>query len=113
MPTIEELDRDCPEHDRSSCSDEKPVNAGVDLRYGSVWCRRCEGIWRMKEQDDARDAARLDWVIRQGPDFVCGVIMEAHGDGDFLVHGMGNVSGQGKTGREAIDAAIAAQAGGV
>ena len=58
MPTIEELDRDCPEHDRSSCSDEKPVNAGVDLRYGNVWCRRCEGIWRMKAQDDARDAAR-------------------------------------------------------
>ena len=67
MPTIEELNRDCPDHDRSSCSDENPVNAGVDLRYGSVWCRRCEGIWRMKEQNDARDAARYRW-LRDGND---------------------------------------------
>jgi hypothetical protein len=48
MTTLEQLDRDCPEHDRDSCSDEHPDNAGVDFRYGHTWCRRCEGMARIK-----------------------------------------------------------------
>ena len=48
MTTLEELNDDCPEHDRSSCSDENPFNAGVDFRYGTVWCRRCEGLRQLK-----------------------------------------------------------------
>lgn len=43
-----ELDQMAPEHDRESCSDAEPINPGVDLRYGHVWCRRCEGLWRIK-----------------------------------------------------------------
>ena len=44
MNTLEELNEDCPQHDRTSCSDEYPINAGVDLRHGHTWCRRCEGL---------------------------------------------------------------------
>lgn len=47
MTTIEDLDEQCPDHDRTSCSDEYPSNAGIDFRYGTVWCRRCEGIWQI------------------------------------------------------------------
>lgn len=50
MTTLEELNRDCPEHDRTSCSDAHPINAGIDYRYGTVWCRRCEGLWRIKAE---------------------------------------------------------------
>lgn len=48
--TLEQLNRDCPEHDRASCSDEHPINAGVDLRYGHAWCRRCQGLWQIKAE---------------------------------------------------------------
>lgn len=50
MTTLEDLDRDCKDHDRTSCSDEQPVNAGVDLRYGHTWCRRCQGLWQIKAE---------------------------------------------------------------
>lgn len=50
MPTLDELNNDCPEHDRTSCSDTSPINAGIDFRYGTVWCRRCEGLWRIKAE---------------------------------------------------------------
>ena len=50
MTTLEQLNRDCPEHDRDSCSDEHPINAGVDLRYGHALCRRCQGLWQIKAE---------------------------------------------------------------
>lgn len=50
MTTLEQLNEQCPEHDRTSCSDENPVNAGVDFRYGHTWCRRCEGFWQIKAE---------------------------------------------------------------
>lgn len=55
------------------------------------------------------DSERLEWIIRQGEDFGCGVIVDAPGDGDYMVVGMGGATGQGKTAREAIDAARATQ----
>ncbi|WP_019652224.1 hypothetical protein [Variovorax atrisoli] len=52
------------------------------------------------------DTARLDWIVRQGDEFSCSVIVDAPDDGEYRVHGMDNAYGQGKTAREAIDAAI-------
>lgn len=52
------------------------------------------------------DTERLDWIIRQADEFTCSVIVDAPGDGDYLVGGMGTAQGQGKTAREAIDAAM-------
>lgn len=54
--TLKELNKDCPEHDRTSCSDDSPINAGVDLRGGNTWCRRCEGLSRMKQDLDRKTA---------------------------------------------------------
>jgi hypothetical protein len=56
-----------------------------------------------------KDAARLDWIVRQADEFACGMIVDAPGDGDYYIHGMGSTYGQGKTPRAAIDAARAAQ----
>lgn len=50
MIVIEDLNKDCPEHDRDSCSDENPINAGVDYRSGHTWCRRCQGLWTIKAE---------------------------------------------------------------
>lgn len=52
------------------------------------------------------DTARLNWIVRQGDEFSCSVIVDAPGDGEYRVYGMDNAYGQGKTAREAIDAAI-------
>ena len=57
---------------------------------------------------DARDAKRLDWILRQGDEFSCHVIQDAPGDGDYWVTGMKS-SGQHKDPRAAIDAAMAAK----
>jgi hypothetical protein len=51
------------------------------------------------------DAARLDWIVRQSDEFSCSLIMDAPGDGEYIVHGMDGY-GQGKTPREAIDNAM-------
>ena len=53
----------------------------------------------------AADTARLDWIIRQADEFSCALIMDAPGDGEYIVHGMDGY-GQGKTPREAIDNAM-------
>jgi hypothetical protein len=54
------------------------------------------------------DTARLDWIAQQGGDeFGYGVIADAPGDGNYWVSGMDGARGQGKTFREALDAAIA------
>lgn len=52
-----------------------------------------------------KDAERLDWIIRQADEFSCTVIVDAPGDGEYMVHGMDGW-GQGKTAREAIDNAM-------
>lgn len=51
------------------------------------------------------DAEQLDWIIAQGDEFRCFIITDAAGDGDYMVVGAGRAVGQGKTAREAIDAA--------
>jgi len=51
------------------------------------------------------EVARLDWIVRQADEFSCGLIVDAPGDGDYIVHGMDGY-GQGKTAREAIDNAM-------
>jgi hypothetical protein len=51
------------------------------------------------------DTARLDWIVRQSDEFSCSLIMDAPGDGEYIVHGMDGY-GQGKTPREAIDNAM-------
>jgi hypothetical protein len=53
----------------------------------------------------AADTKRLDWIVRQADEFSCSMIVDAPGDGDYIVHGM-NGYGQGKTPREAIDNAM-------
>ena len=58
-------------------------------------------------KDAAEDAELLDWIFRQGDEFSYYVIQDAPGDGEYVVHGMG-CSGQGKTPRAAIRAAIIA-----
>ena len=55
------------------------------------------------------DAARLDWLALAGPVSICVVIDRPH-DGEVEVS-TDDVTGYGKTLREAIDAAIAAQGG--
>lgn len=60
MTTLEELNRDCPEHDRTSCSDAHPINAGIDYRHGTVWCRRCEGLHQLRLA--AAAAVPAGWV---------------------------------------------------
>lgn len=51
------------------------------------------------------DAERLDWIVRQADEFSCSMIVDAPGDGEYIVHGMDGY-GQGKTPREAIDNAM-------
>lgn len=61
----------------------------------------------------SQDAERLDWIIRQGDEFRCFVITDAPSDGEYAAWGDGmDAHGKGKTAREAIDAARAAQAQG-
>jgi len=56
---------------------------------------------------DARDALRLDWIARQGDEFVSGIIVDRPGDGDYYVYGCGNIAGTGATFLDALDDAIA------
>ena len=56
---------------------------------------------------DARDALRLDWIARQGDEFVSGIIVDRPGDGDYYVYGCDTIAGQGKTFLEALDSAMA------
>lgn len=58
--SIDELNKACPDHDRSSCSDASPINAGIDYRSGTTWCRRCEGLHNIRT--DAR-ITELEAVI--------------------------------------------------
>ena len=124
---IEELNIDCPEHDRSSCSDVHPINAGVDYRYGTTWCRRCEGLHniradtRIAELEAAmaearRDVARLDTLSAHLADDITICPPEKHGKGDgWLIfwqtgwddHGQLGEETHGATLRDAIDAARA------
>ena len=53
--------------------------------------------------DDAKDAARLDWLALAGPTSICVVIDRPH-DGEVEV-ATDDVTGYGKTLREALDAA--------
>jgi hypothetical protein len=53
----------------------------------------------------AADTARLDWIVRQADEFSCSMIVDAPGDGEYIVHGMDGY-GQGKTPRDAIDNAM-------
>ena len=66
MTTIEELNELCPEHDRTSCTDENPVNYGIDYRYGKVWCRRCQGLWTIKAQGPSAECWRKSATERFG-----------------------------------------------
>lgn len=59
--------------------------------------------------DVLRDAARLDWLALAGPTSICVVIDRPH-DSEVEV-ATDDVTGYGKTLREALDAAIAAQGG--
>ena len=56
---------------------------------------------------DARDALRLDWIARQGDEFVSGIIVDRPGDGDYYVYGCGKISGTGATFLDALDDAMA------
>lgn len=67
MTTLEELNRDCPEHDRTSCSDAHPINAGIDYRHGTVWCRRCEGLHQLRLAAAAA-VVPAGWVIERRAD---------------------------------------------
>ena len=55
---------------------------------------------------DVWDALRLDWIARQGDEFVSGIIVDRPGDGDYYVYGCGTIAGQGKTFLEALDFAM-------
>ena len=66
MTTLEELNRDCPEHDRESCNDEHPINAGVDLRYGHTWRRRCQGFWQIKAEQALAAQAKVQDGVSHG-----------------------------------------------
>lgn len=57
------------------------------------------------------DSRRIDWIALQGDEFSAGIIVDAPGDGDYYAHGhRRGVYGTGKTFRDAVDAAIAAEA---
>lgn len=57
---------------------------------------------------ESKDAARLDWISRQGSEFESSIIMDAPGADEYFVFGGGGVYGQGVTFRDALDAAILA-----
>jgi hypothetical protein len=50
------------------------------------------------------DAERLDWIARQGDEFSFTILIDQPGDGNYVVFGGGR-EGEGKTFREAVDAA--------
>lgn len=77
MPTVEELNADAPEHDRTSCSDENPCNSGVDLRSGTVWCRRCEGLSQIKAE--AKLAMQHHAGFNEGALFAVVKLLELNG----------------------------------
>lgn len=50
MATLADLNQDCPEHDKISCDDGHLINAGINFKDGFLWCRRCEGLSRIRER---------------------------------------------------------------
>lgn len=55
MQLSDEDDRNYPEHDRSSCSDEDPCNADIE-GHG---CRRCNAFAFQKAEDNANEVKAL------------------------------------------------------
>ena len=70
---------------------EKPMNSDADRAA------------RAPAESVLEDAARLDWLALAGPTSICAVIDRPH-DGEIEV-ATDDVTGYGKTLREAIDAA--------
>lgn len=55
------------------------------------------------------ETERLDWIFRQADEYSCTILQDQPGDGLYRVTGMA-VAGEGATPRDALDAAIAAEA---
>ena len=84
-----------PEHDRTSCSDERPINAEAN----GMGCKRCNAIF-FEESD--RDAARLDWLGRYAN--TCTLKMDGQHPWSFAQSKFRDL--RGPTFRAAIDAAM-------
>ena len=101
--------RTSPDVAREEANDMMATGRGELYEVVPLWTTPQPSLTAKAAGSVLEDAARLDWLALAGPVSICVVIDRPH-DGEVEVS-TDDVTGYGKTLREAIDAVIAAQGG--
>jgi len=101
--------RTSPDVAREEANDMMATGRGEIYEVVPLWTTPQPSLTAKAADSVLEDAERLDWLALAGPVSICVVIDRPH-DGEVEVS-TDDVTGYGKTLREAIDAALAAQGG--
>lgn len=101
--------RTSPDVAREEANDMMETGRGEIYEVVPLWTTPQPSLTAKAADSVLEDAARLDWLALAGPVSICVAIDRPH-DGEVEVS-TDDVTGYGKTLREAIDAALAAQGG--